>query len=197
MNSKVEEFIAKANEEKAAGAAAERRRILLEADIADIKIENYKKDEMDYEMQKRAFFGYPGPDNEKITYDQEKDVYVKTIKTPIEVTDEEYEAVAAIVREKERDTKSKKVAINDSAEGALKVIATITLVLGTIGAVISFAALCFIKVPSMYGGAKTEFSFAGLLVTMAILVGSIVTWALLKVFADISITLKKIDAKTK
>ena len=85
------------------------------------------------------------------------------------------------------------VNVNSTAEKTLKVFAKITLVLGIVG-----ASLVFGLISSL--GAYDFGPFAliiALLVAIVVLVGAVITWALLKVFADISITLKEINAKIK
>lgn len=89
--------------------------------------------------------------------------------------------------------------VNYSAEKTLNTIATITLVCGIIASIICFATLCFQKVPKPGYSYITETVFepSGLGIALAVLIVSIATWAMMKVFANISITLKELNSKIK
>ncbi|UKK49981.1 hypothetical protein L6472_07975 [Prevotella sp. E13-17] len=82
---------------------------------------------------------------------------------------------------------------NNSAENTLITIATITLVIGIIAAVVMLFTVCF--VPKYGDHGRTVFNPTGFGMTCGVVISTLISWAALKVFANISITLKQIKAK--
>lgn len=91
--------------------------------------------------------------------------------------------------------------IDNSAENALSVIANIVLWVGIIGTVFCLFTLTTTKVvdPTYTYSIHydTIFNPGGLAISIGVLLSSIMSWALLKVIANISKTLKEINSKMK
>lgn len=87
--------------------------------------------------------------------------------------------------------------INLSAENTLNGIAVFTLIAGIIATFICLFTICWIRNPEYKYLDEKIFNPGGFATTVAILIGSLATWALLKVLANISITLKQINKKIK
>ena len=89
--------------------------------------------------------------------------------------------------------------VDKSAEVTLLTIATIVLWCGIIASVICLVTLCFIEVPKPGYHYITEHKFnpAGFATTIMVLFSSLISWGVLKVLANISITLKSINSKMK
>lgn len=83
---------------------------------------------------------------------------------------------------------------DNSAEETLKTIATITLVVGIIASLILFFTVCWVENPMSYSH-KMMFNPIGFGTMVMVLVSSVISWATLKVFANISMTLKDIKNK--
>lgn len=90
---------------------------------------------------------------------------------------------------------------DNSAENALSVIANIVLWVGIIGTVFCLFTLTTTKVvdPTYKYSIHydTIFNPGGLAVSVGVLISTIMSWALLKVIANISKTLKEINSKMK
>ena len=83
--------------------------------------------------------------------------------------------------------------IDNGAENTLVFFANATLIIGIIATLLCFPTLCFTE---KYGYSSVkEFSPTGFGVTIGVLISSLITWAALKVFANISKTLKEINAR--
>lgn len=89
-------------------------------------------------------------------------------------------------------------------EDTLKTVAGFILVLGIIATIICIFALVYPKVDvgyTVYGhhysDYKREFSATGLATTLTILFTSVISWAVMRVIAEISSTLKEINKKIK
>lgn len=92
---------------------------------------------------------------------------------------------------------TKEVTIDNSAENTLSTIATIILICGIIATIVCFFYLTFYRVTS-YGSIRhDEFNPAGFGTTVEVLAGTLISWACLRVFANISKTLKEINSKLK
>lgn len=185
MNQKVEEFLAKAKAAEKQQAEKEKRRVLISAGL-------YEK-ETTYSDKYTDQCPY---------YDNEKRQYYGTKKNPVEVTEEEYAEILKYTKaqkENEEEEILREAPINDGAEKTLNSIATLTLVCGIIAAIICFATLCFHKVPAAGYTYITETKFdpAGLGIAISVLIVSIATWAMMKVFANISLTLNELNSKIK
>lgn len=93
-----------------------------------------------------------------------------------------------------------KTPIDNSAENTLSVIANIVLVCGIIATVICLFTIVFVDNPDYLGldfQSERIFNVEGFVSTFMILFSSVISWSLLKVVANISITLKEINNKTK
>ena len=107
--------------------------------------------------------------------------------------------VSAVEEPKAPSAPSQENGIDLSAEKTLNGIAVFTLIVGIIGALICLLTICWVEVPKAGYTYLTEkvFSGSGFATTIGILIGSLATWALLKVIANISITLKEMNKKIK
>lgn len=85
----------------------------------------------------------------------------------------------------------------NSAEKTLSTIADIILVVGIIVTVICLFTLCFVEVPKSMYSTKTEFSPSGFATTVMVLFSSLISWSVMKVLSNISLTLKDINNKIK
>lgn len=87
------------------------------------------------------------------------------------------------------------------AEKAMYILSNISLVLGIILTFICAYKLVFMEVPhyDYYRGmtTTTEFRWEGLIATLFVFASTILTWAVLRVQANISMTLKEINKKIK
>ena len=90
---------------------------------------------------------------------------------------------------------------NNAAENTLNVIAVTVLWVGIIGTLFCLFTLTTTKVVDPYYTYSihynTVFNPSGLAVSVGVLLSSLTTWAVLKVIANISISLKEINAKIK
>lgn len=90
---------------------------------------------------------------------------------------------------------------DSSAEETLKIIAFIILWLGIIATIISLFTVFFVKeIDLNYPYAvhhNIGFNAARLVTTICTLLGALVSWAVLNVIANISMTLKSINKKIK
>ena len=77
-----------------------------------------------------------------------------------------------------------------SAENTLKTIAVVVLVVGIIGTIVLLVTVW--NDNSIY---DKDFNSSALVGAIGVLLGTLITWALLKVLADISINLKEINSK--
>lgn len=87
--------------------------------------------------------------------------------------------------------------VDNSAEVTLLTIATIVLWCGIIASVICFSTMVIIKDPSYHYHTKYIFNSAGFATTIMVLFSTLIGWGVLKVLANISITLKSINSKIK
>ncbi len=89
--------------------------------------------------------------------------------------------------------------INNSAENTLTTIANIILVLGIISTIICAFTICFVTAlkPGYSYVTETTFNPVGFATTTAILLSSLVSWSIMKVIANISLTLKEMNKKIK
>lgn len=94
----------------------------------------------------------------------------------------------------------KETPIDNSAENTLSVIANIVLVCGVLATLICLFTIVFVKNPDYLGldfQSKHIFNAEGFVSTIMILFSSLISWSLLKVVTNISITLKEINKKIK
>ena len=101
------------------------------------------------------------------------------------------------VPETEKDNNNQ----SNAAENTLKVIATVVLWAGIIGTIFCLFTLTTSKVvdPTYHYSTHydTIFNPAGLAISIGVLVSTLTMWAMLKVIANISTTLKEINSKMK
>lgn len=90
---------------------------------------------------------------------------------------------------------------NNAAENALKTIASIVLWVGIICTIFCLFTLTTTKVvdPTYHYSIHydTIFNPGGLAISIGVLLSTVTTWALLRVIANISTTLKEINSKMK
>ena len=180
MNQKVEEFLAKAKEEKIKQAERDRRRILVSAGL----------------FEKETVYNDAYSD-ECPYYDNVRKVYYGIRKNLIDVTDEEYVEICKYVIVPEDEEDRSLISVNDGAEKTLNTVATIILICGIIASFICFVTLCFQKEPAVGYSYITETKFdpSGLGIAFSVLIISIATWAIMRVLANISITLRELNSK--
>lgn len=169
MNPKVEDLISKKQEEIKQAKQERREKHLIKLGLTE---EGTTRKYMEYYTNSRD-----------CKYDEEQHKYYIDSKIPLEVTDEEYAEICKYYPEEENDT-----AKNDTygAENTLKTIAGIILGLGIIA--------IFISIISVFATGMPFITVLGIIILFLIILGS---WALLRCFANISITLKEIKARIK
>lgn len=85
----------------------------------------------------------------------------------------------------------------NGAEKTLSGLADIILIVGIIVTIICLFTLCFVEVPkSMYSTEKV-FSPSGFATTIMVLFSSLISWSVMCVLANISLTLKELNGKIK
>lgn len=87
--------------------------------------------------------------------------------------------------------------VDNSAENTLLTIATIVLICGIIASVVCFCSMVIIEDPSYHYSKHYMFNPAGFATTIMVLLSSLISWGLLKVLANISLTLKDIRGRIK
>ena len=85
----------------------------------------------------------------------------------------------------------------NSAEKTLATIADIILIVGIIVTIICLFTLCFVEVPKSMYRTEKEFSPSGFATTVMVLFSSLISWSVMKVLSNISLTLKEINGKIK
>ncbi len=179
MNTKVEKFLNEARAKKLENLRNEKDQILVSIGLCE-------KEKVYSEDSRHITNDYPYWDNEKKQYYGYK-------KTPVEVSDEEYNEILEYITCKENSEPHE----NNTAESTIKTVATIILIFGIISSILCFFTLSFQKLPREHYSftEDTVFNPSGLVIAITVLLTSIATWAIMKVLANISITLKKIDSK--
>lgn len=81
---------------------------------------------------------------------------------------------------------------DNSAENTLATIATIVLIFGIIASLV-----CLFTLTSIEVGYHKEFNPAGLGYTVMVLMSTLISWSVMKVLSNISLTLKDINGKIK
>lgn len=87
--------------------------------------------------------------------------------------------------------------INNSAENTLVVIGNIVLAAGILVGVICLFTICWVDSGKYHYSTDIVFNPTGFAMTVGIILSSLLTWAVLKVVANISKTLKEINSKIK
>lgn len=90
-----------------------------------------------------------------------------------------------------------KVVIDYDAENMLHNIARIILVVGILATCVCFFCLSFYRVSSYGAVYHDEFNPTGFGYTLEVFFGTLALWAFLRVFVNISKTLKEINSKLK
>ena len=110
--------------------------------------------------------------------------------------DNAFDAKISAVKEAQEATTTPKE-MDLSAEKTLNGIAVFTLIVGIIATLVCLFTICWIQNPEYTYVTDLIFNPTGFATTIAILIGSLATWALLRVIANISTTLKTINNKIK
>lgn len=106
---------------------------------------------------------------------------------------EQNDFLAAMQQETPKVEVSKGQEITEvTVENVLSVLSVIILVCGILATLI-----CAFTITTIETRYDTEFNPAGFGITISILVGSLISWSIMKVLANISITLKEIYKKLK
>ena len=84
----------------------------------------------------------------------------------------------------------------NGAENTLITIANIILLVGIIVTVICFFTICYVKEDDKWYSEKV-FNPSGFATTLMILLSSLISWSVMRVLANISLTLKEINGKIK
>ena len=95
--------------------------------------------------------------------------------------------------DEKKSTTTKVINEEYGAEDTLKFFANCVLLIGIISAFICF--IMAFSTRNYYG--NPEFNFMGIVYAIACLIPSLLTWSVMRVFANISTTLKKINEKLK
>lgn len=90
---------------------------------------------------------------------------------------------------------SKDIKIDLSAENTLKTIAKIVLVIGVIATLVLLFTIVWVDSGRYNYITDTVFNPAGFATTLAVFLSTLISWASLRVLADISINLKEINSK--
>jgi len=120
-------------------------------------------------------------------FDEEKQMYYKGCDVALDVTDEEYEEICKYFP----TTLTEKEIFKNAtfAETTLNIIGIIVLVCGIIGTLICL----FTITTNNYG----EFNAIGFITSIGVLLTSLTTWAVLRVFCEVAINVRQINNKTK
>lgn len=81
---------------------------------------------------------------------------------------------------------------DNSAENTLSIIATVVLVSGLIASFV-----CLVTLTSIEVGYHKEFNPVGLGYTIMVLMSTLISWSVMKVLSNISLTLKDLNSKIK
>lgn len=98
-----------------------------------------------------------------------------------------------------KEVATKETKVNNSAEETLTTVAFTILVLGIITTVICFFSICFVETlkPGYEYVTEKKFNPAGFATTVMIFFTSLISWSIMKVLANISLTLKEMNQKMK
>lgn len=170
MNPKVQELISKKQEEIKKEKLEKRESHLIELGLT--------------ENTKRVYYDNwtNSPD---CKYDKELKKYYEETADALKVSDDEYNEICKYFPE-ENDNEPKTKSISNGAENTLKTIAGIIL---TIGILSLFVGIIIVLVE--------ELPIITLLSIVKFFLTTLISWAIMRCFADISTTLKDIKAKMK
>lgn len=170
MDARVKEFLD-------AAKAAERKKFEDERDAHLISLGLVDPEKTRLEYSKLDYYTYHYPE-----WDDELKKYYRVVKMPVEVTDEEYEAIKQASQE---PTSVKLEKLSNGAEKFLGVINTIVLIIYILAAVIL----------SMMTLSEKNALF--LLAGLCTLIIGLISWAIVKVMLNVSNNLHQINSKLK
>lgn len=168
MNKKIEELISGRKEELRSQTMERRRRHLI-----DLGLLSDKSTLQYFDTWQNL------PD---CKWDEEKKKYYVGVAVPLEVTDEEYAEICKYFPESEENGERQ----GFGAENTLNIMASVLLAVGVLGALVVLVLVISEGLPGIM-----------LLCSVLPLVIGLSTWATLKCFVNISVTLKLINAKIK
>lgn len=87
--------------------------------------------------------------------------------------------------------------VDNSAENTLITIAYIVLGCGSVATIICMFTMVVIEDPAYHYDTKYMFNPAGFATTIMVLLSSLISWGIMTVLANISLTLKDIKGKMK
>ncbi len=120
-------------------------------------------------------------------YDREKRMHYIP-GSVLDISDAEYEEICKYFPPVEKTIQIEPT----SAEKTLSVIATIILVVGILGSLISLVTLAF---PDEYGNTSDSFSLMGFAISISILISTLITWSFLKVFCEMAANIRQGKSK--
>ena len=144
---------------------------------------------IDEEKTRRVYLDFC---SETAKYDAEKQMYYGEVADALEVTDEEY---AEVCKYFPPSPPTECEISKTGAEVTLNAIAIIVLVCGIIGTLICLFTIVFVDSGNRY--ADEVFSPTGLVITLGVLLSSLTTWAVLKLFCEVAANIREIKNKTK
>lgn len=164
-------------------------------ELIEKRIEELKAQKEHKRKEHLIKLGLTSEDNERrvanwqekgAVWDDETRQYYIIKPRPIEVTDDEYSEICKYYPEPEKESQSTDVQFDDyGAENTLKIIAVIVLIVGILGSIILFMQQIVGEIEGGVAGA------------IALFLGSLISWALMKCISNISRTLKEIKGKIK
>lgn len=87
--------------------------------------------------------------------------------------------------------------IGNGAETTLEIIANIVLVCGIIASIICLFNIVWVQNPEYHYIDDKMFSPSGFVTTVMVLASSLISWSIMRVLANISVTLKAMNRKMK
>ena len=107
--------------------------------------------------------------------------------------------VSAVEAKAEENPQTEAEELDLSAEKTLNGIGVFTLIAGIIATLVCLFTICWVEVPKSGYTYLTEkvFSGTGFATTVGVFIGSLLSWAVLRVLANISTSLKEINKKIK
>lgn len=168
MNEKVEELISKRKEELRKQSLKRRNQHLVDLGLVS-------------EKSTRQYFD-TWQNTSDCKWDEEKKKYYVGVEVPLEVTDEEYAEICKYFPENTSMVEFETF----GAEVTLKTIASIILIVGILASLILISMTI-----------SGEFPPIVVVYAILVLITSLSFWAAFRCFANISISLKKINSKIK
>jgi len=143
---------------------------------------------IDENKTERKYLNNPyDADDASRKYDPDKGKYYAERRAALDVTDEEYEEICKYFP----TTPTKKEILKTAtfAETTLNIIAIIVLVCGIIGTLICL----FTITTNSYG----DFNVIGFITSIGILLTSLTTWAVLRIFCEVAVNVRQINNRNK